>query len=249
MTLLSLDVSPQVKRAVALFFLMLGMSSLHADPISQIEKKLSSALPKVDLVSVKASSLNGMYQVLTNRGEIFYVDEKAEYILSGDMFRIEAQGLANLTEDVRSGLRGEQVKAIDLSSAISFSPEGESKGSIYVFTDTDCGYCRKFHEEVPKLVAKGVTVHYLAWPRRGVQSPTGNMMSDIWCSEDQQEAMTLVKSGRGISSVKACDHPIQEHLSLGMKLGVNGTPAVFTSDGRQIGGYVPANAVLERMGL
>lgn len=39
------------------------------------------------------------------------------------------------------------------------------KTAIYVFTDADCGYCRKFHSEIDEVNALGIEVRYLPWPR------------------------------------------------------------------------------------
>jgi len=218
----------------------------NADPSEAIKK----ALPHVPIVSVEAAPVAGIFQVVTKSGEIFYVDKSAEHVFTGDLLKVEGAGnFVNLSEAVRSEQRVKLIKEVDVASTVTFSAKGDKKGEIFVFTDPDCGYCRKLHMEVPKLTEMGIDVHYLAWPRAGVESGTGKTMSNIWCAEDQLGAMDLAKQGQKVPEQEACDAPIKSHLDLGLKLGVRGTPAVFLSDGRQIGGYKAAKAIAADLGL
>jgi thiol:disulfide interchange protein DsbC len=211
---------------------------------------IKQALPQVPIASIDPAPVPGMFQVVTNSGDIFYVDQKAKHIFTGDLLAIEAPGkFANLSEAVRGEQRVKLMKEVDATTAVTFAAKGEKKGEIFVFTDPDCGYCRKLHTEVPELTALGVEVHYLAWPRAGVESGTGKKMSNIWCAEDQLGAMDLAKQGKNPPDQESCEHPIKEHLELGVKLGVRGTPAIFLSDGRQIGGYKAAKAIAEDLGI
>ena len=66
-------------------------------------------------------------------------------------------------------------------------------------------------------------------------------------SRFRNEAMTLAKQGRKITAA-SCNHPVAEHLALGSRLGVSGTPAIFF-DGQLIPGYVPPEELAQYMGL
>ena len=46
-----------------------------------------------------------------------------------------------------------------------------------------------------------------------------------------------------------CDNPVADHYALGQKVGVTGTPAIITSDGRLLPGYMPAENLAEALGL
>jgi thiol:disulfide interchange protein DsbC len=192
--------------------------------------------------------LPDIYQVSLASGEVVHVYKEGNYLLSGEMFAVqEVGGLKNLTEAFRAQGRQQSIQSINKSDTITFSAKGESKGDVYVFTDIDCGYCRKFHAEVPALNAKGVNVHYLAWPRAGVESDVGKQTQNIWCSEDPQTALTLAKQGKAVPQSKPCNRSIKTQFELGLKLGVDGTPAVFLSDGRKIGGYMSADELVKAM--
>lgn len=229
---------------------LVGAASVGVVYAEDASEAIKKALKHVPIVSVKEAPVPGLYQVVTKGGEVVYVDEKAKHVFTGDLLAIEGPGkFANLSEKVRSEQRVKLIEDVDRATAVTFAAEGERKGEIFVFTDTDCGYCRKLHMEVPALTKMGIDVHYLAWPRAGVTSGTGKTMSDIWCAKDKLGAMDLAKQGQKVPDQESCDTPIQAHLDLGVKLGVRGTPAIFLSDGRQIGGYKAAKAIAADLGI
>jgi len=108
-----------------------------------------------------------------------------------------------------------------------------------VFTDIDCGYCRKLHGEIDQFNAKGITVRYLAFPRSGIGAPSYNKAVSVWCDKDPQAAMTRAKNGETLPKAD-CDNPVKEQYELGQLIGVQGTPAIIMEDGALLPGYVPA---------
>jgi thiol:disulfide interchange protein DsbC len=128
---------------------------------------------------------------------------------------------------------------------IVFSPQGKPKSTVYVFTDADCGYCRKLHSEMDQILAQGIEVRYLAWPRSPQSMPD---MNAVWCSEDRNSAMTQAKNGIKVQAA-SCENPVMKHREIGMQIGVNGTPAIYTPDGKYLGGYIPAPELAKQLGL
>jgi len=122
-------------------------------------------------------------------------------------------------------------------------PAKNSKHTISVFTDIDCGYCRKLHNEIDQYNAKGITVRYLAFPRAGIGSPSYDKAVSVWCEKDRQAAMTRSKSGETLPKA-SCKNPVAEEYELGQLLGVNGTPALVLDNGSLLPGYVPANRLV-----
>jgi len=78
------------------------------------------------------------------------------------------------------------------------------------------------------------------FPRAGVKSHSFDKAVSMWCADDQQQMMTDAKERREIPA-KTCENPIEAQYNLGRELGVNGTPALLTSTGRLIPGYMPAD--------
>lgn len=191
--------------------------------------------------SLKETPVAGVFEAKFG-GEIIYVSGDGRYVFAGDL--IDAQTKTSLTEEARSAERLAIMKTIDTSKTIEFKAKGEEKHVLYAFTDVDCPFCVKLHKEVPALNEKGVTVRYLAYPRAGAGSPAYKKMVNIWCADDKQTAMNQVKNeGKEVTS-KECPNPVAEQFELGQKLGVNGTPALFTDSGMMIPGYRPADQLV-----
>jgi len=134
------------------------------------------------------------------------------------------------------------LSEIKTSHMIIYKPKEETKAVVTIFTDLECGYCRKLHEEVPKLNALGIEVRYLAFPRRGVGSTTYNRMVSIWCASNPKEALAKAMWGEMPAS-KTCSHSIDAQYQLGRKMGISGTPTLVFSDGTVWGGYETAERI------
>jgi thiol:disulfide interchange protein DsbC len=151
----------------------------------------------------------------------------------------------DLTETAKSGLRKELIADIDASKQITFTPP-EPTHELMVFTDIDCGYCRKLHAQVEEYNQQGIAIHYMAFPRAGIGSRSYEKFVAVWCADDQRDAMTQAKLGSE-PDPDQCDNPIAEQYQLGVALGVTGTPALLTASGQLIPGYVPPDQLRKRL--
>jgi thiol:disulfide interchange protein DsbC len=118
--------------------------------------------------------------------------------------------------------------------------------TITVFTDVECGYCRKLHSEIAQLNDRGVQVRYLAYPRAGPGTDDWAKMEAVWCSTDRKKAITDAKAGKAIKAAQ-CSTPIAKQYKLGEQLGVRGTPAIFTDSGEYIGGYLAPDQMVSKL--
>jgi len=198
-------------------------------------------VPGAKIDSITETVLPNMYEVSID-GRVVYVSADGKYLLQGSIYDIANK--IDLTEASRAGAR-KQVLGEIKDGFIVFAPENP-KYSITVFTDIDCGYCRKLHGEIQAYNDAGIEVKYLFFPRAGVGSPSFAKAEAVWCAADQRKAMTDAKAGVDVPS-QQCTNPIAEQYALGQRAGVNGTPAIFTPDGDQLGGYVPAAQLRQRL--
>lgn len=210
-----------------------------AEPAEQIRQRLSAINDQMQVISVKESDLPGVYEVELDSGEVLYSSATGEYFILGKLFQVRENGFVNLTEQRKKALRAELLSQIPEEEMVIFSPEGEVRDTVYAFTDVDCGYCRKLHDEMAEYNARGIEIRYLAFPRAGVHSPAYDKMVSVWCAEDSKEAMTLAKGGQTPPAAD-CANPVAEQYELGIKFGVTGTPALVFEDGSLMPGYVPA---------
>ncbi|WP_299728912.1 DsbC family protein [uncultured Endozoicomonas sp.] len=219
-----------------------------------ILKELMTLDSNIPVESIAPSPISGLYEVVLKGGFVLYSSASGKHLIKGEMLEIRDNQLVNLTEEVKSNANAELLAALDKEDMIVFSPEGETKGVVYAFTDVDCGYCRKLHQEVGQMNKLGIELRYLAFPRGGEQSPAFRKMTDAWCTADRKQAMTDLKSGRSISievqgDKAACEQIINNQYMLGMQMGVTGTPAMVLENGQVIPGYRPADAIAQMLNI
>ena len=58
--------------------------------------------------------------------------------------------------------------------------------------------------------------------------------------------MTRAKAGEDPGRA-SCSNPVSSHMKLARKLGLRGTPFTLTEDGSLINGYMPPDALSERL--
>ena len=212
-----------------------------------ILKKLRGARPDLEFTKATPSVLPGLYEVEFKGGGLIYSSESGDHFLVGEVYEVKQDRIVNLSEAKKDVLRAAEVKNLKASDMVVYSPKGEVKASMYVFTDVDCGYCRLIHKEVPSLNEMGVEVRYLAFPRAGIGSNSYKKIASAWCAKDKQGALDELKAGKNID-IDVCDpNPISEQYSLGQKLGVTGTPAIVLESGELIPGYLKAPELAKRL--
>ena len=218
--------------ALAASVLTLSVSAAPALDEATLKAR-AEALVGAPVRALAPSPVEGFYEAISDSG-IFYVSKDGEYLMYGKLFKMTAP-VTDLTEQSYSKLR--QATFAELADTAIVYPAKKPQHVLTVFTDTSCGYCRKFHEQMDEYNDLGFTVRYLAFPRGGQQSPTFSEMESIWCAKNPREAMDEAKGGQTVDA-KACANPVAEHYAAGSMLGVRGTPAVYLDDGVQVGGYI-----------
>ena len=207
-----------------------------------LETKIRALAPNATSIAISETPIDGIVQVqLMN--EIYYATADAQYLIAGRIIDLDTR--VNLTDQAKAGLRKDLIKDLDRTQQISFAPEAPEY-ELMVFTDIDCGYCRKLHNQIDEYMAEGIAIHYMAFPRAGVGSHSFDKYVSVWCAEDQQIALTDAKSG-GEPEPMQCDNPVTEQYDLGRAIGVTGTPALVTDDGTLIPGYMPPKELKDRL--
>ncbi len=222
--------------------LLLCSVSVWASNVEAIEKRLAELVPDVSQVVIAETPLPGIMQVRIG-GEIVYMSEDGRFLLQGRVIDMDTQ--TDLTDAAMSTVRKEQLSGLGNDDFVSFG-NSDAKFDVLVFTDPDCGYCRRLHEQVDEYAAAGIRINYMAFPRSGIGSPTYNKMVSVWCADDRQGAMDIAKSG-GTPPAASCENPVTEHYRMGQAMGVTGTPSIMTFNGDIIPGYVPPTQLRERL--
>lgn len=220
-------------------------ASVEAGAAEKVMFTLRALQSDVKVAAISESQFTDMYAVTLASGRTLYATKDGQYVFAGNLFHnVEGRGVVNLTEEGLQKVAMKKIASIKASEMVVY-PARERKASITVFTDVDCPYCAKLHEDLPKLTAKGVEVRYLAFPRMGLESETYRKMVSVWCATDRQQAMDKAKgAAEGLERI-TCENPVAEQFQLGQDLGVHGTPTIYLDNGEVIGGYSPPDRLAE----
>ncbi len=207
--------------------------------LTQLQAALNGEKPD----SVVPAAIPGLYEVVLG-GQVLYLSEDGRFVIQGDIMDLGSRD--NLTENRRGEIRGKAIEAVGENNMVIFAPEGPVKHTVTVFTDIDCGYCRKLHTQMDAYNKEGIKIRYLWFPREGIGSESYNKAVAVWCAADRRDALTKAKRGENVER-KTCDNPVQAEYELGQKLGVRGTPSMILESGEMIPGYVPPTQLAQML--
>lgn len=218
----------------------LSVNAFADDTIAKIQQKLNQVIPTAPSADISKSQVEGLYQVVLGPN-VIYITADAKYLFNGNLIDLDSR--ENLTEIAKDEARVKVLAEIDPQSMVTFKAQGEEKRTITVFTDIDCPFCKRFHNEVKALNENGITVRYLAFPRSGPNTPSYHKMVSIWCDKDPVKAMDDAKNGMEPNNQR-CENPVQMHMMYAQQFGITGTPTMIVDDGSMIPGYVEAKELI-----
>lgn len=202
--------------------------------------------PRVSIDKVRAAPIAGFREAIV-QGQVVYVSDDGRYLFlpgpQGALYDVAAK--KDLSEQSLATIRKDLLKTIPVSERIVFSPPNP-KHTVAIFTDVECGYCRKFHSEIAEYNKQGIEVQYIAFPRMGLGSPDHKKMISVWCAADRKQALTDAKSDRVVKS-RDCKNTISMQYDVGQRAGLTGTPMIIAEDGTTVGGYLPPQQLREAL--
>lgn len=225
----------------ALITLLLAAASSHADTQS-VEAALKRELPSIKPDSITESPIKGLYEVIVG-ARLFYVSEDGKFLVHGSIMDLKTR--EDLSDARLASVRLKALDHLGRDNLIVFKPKIE-KHFIYVFTDIDCGYCRKLHSEIENYLREGIEVRYLFFPRAGKDSESYQKAVTVWCAKDRNAALTRAKTGESLA-IKTCPNPIDQHMALASAMGASGTPMIVTDKGVIIPGFVPPKELAKEL--
>ncbi len=218
--------------------------ALAQDGYAVVEERIRELAPNAESIAVSETPVEGILQVQI-QGDIVYTSSDGRYLFQGRLIDLDTRD--DLTEKAKSVQRKELMGGIDSSKQIAFEAD-KPEYELIVFTDIDCGYCRKLHSQMAEYNEQGIGIRYMSFPRAGIGSNSYSKYVSVWCAEDQKSALTEAKLGNEPEPLQ-CDNPVAEQYQLGIAMGVTGTPALLMNDGQLIPGYVPPDKLKERLEL
>lgn len=199
---------------------------------ADVRKAADAKLGKVEKI-VKAP-MQGMWEVTVD-GQIFYIDDKANYVLFGNLLDMKTG--KNITAE-------RQFNSLPLELALK-QVRGTGKNIMVTFEDPNCGYCKKLAKDITTL--KDVTVYTFLLPVLGDDS--FEKSKAIWCAPDKSKAwVDWMTAGKAPPAAPAkCDIAgLNRSAQLGNRLRINGTPHIMFANGERTPGYIPAAEIEKR---
>ncbi|MFT3755861.1 MAG: thioredoxin fold domain-containing protein [Pseudoxanthomonas sp.] len=200
-----------------------------------VRQALKALNPDLQIDYIGAAPIAGFRQAVAG-GSVVFVSDDGRYLVQGDVIDLKTRRNIGDSNAGLAAYRRGLLETVPHAQRIVFAPPNP-KYTVSVFTDIECGYCRKLHSQITDYNKQGIAIEYLAFPRMGLGTKDHKDMVSVWCAADPKSALTAAKSGKP-APARDCDNPVASEFALGQRLGVTGTPAVFAPDGTQIGGYL-----------
>ena len=211
--------------------------------ISTLEGHFKKAGINAKITGIKSTEVPNMSWVSLEGMAPVYVTNDGKYLIQGDVIRLGDKELHNVSETLQSDVNKKIFANLKAEDLLIYPAKGKTKHVIYVFTDVSCPYCHKFHEQMDEMNSKGIEVRYIAWPRGEQHMPA---MEAIWCNSDRRAAFDQAIAGGSITPT-TCKNPVKDQYQMGLNIGVNGTPGVYSSEGLYLGGHRSTSEILDRL--
>lgn len=212
--------------------LLLAGSVGAATPEETVAKAMAVLAPNVKVDVVQESTLPGFYEAIVGP-EFVYVSKDGRFVLDGNAYDVSSK--TDLTAASRAKVRRVALAKLDPDERISFAPD-KPKYRVTVFTDPDCPFCRRFHEQIAEYNARGIAVDYLFYPL-SIHPGADKKSQAVWCADDRRSAFNKAMAGGDVGEA-TCPNPVAELAELGRSLGINSTPTMLAADGTQIPGQI-----------
>jgi thiol:disulfide interchange protein DsbC len=198
-----------------------------------IRKNLAERLPNLPKIEeVSKTPMPGLYEVRINHSDIFYTDEKGDFLLQGSL--IDTKARTDLTEQRVEKLTALDFKDLPFKDAFTIV-RGNGKRKLAVFEDPNCGYCKKFERDLLKV--DNVTVHVFLYPI--LSQDSADKSRNIWCAKDKGKAFLDWMVRDVTPPATSCDAgAIARNVEFGRKHRITGTPAMFFVDGTRVPGAI-----------
>jgi thiol:disulfide interchange protein DsbC len=215
--------------------LLLALGVSAATPEETVRQAMSNLAPKVKIDVVQDSVVPGFYEAIAG-GEFVYVTKDGKYVIDGNAYDVAHR--VDLTASSRAKARMVALAKIGPEKRIVFAPPAplSPKHTVTVFTDVDCPFCRRFHQQIAEYNAKGIAVDYLFYPL-SIHPGADKKAEAVWCSKDRPNAFTAAMAGKDPGKA-TCANPVGELTELAKSLGIGGTPTVLADDGTQIAAQI-----------
>ena len=179
------------------------------------------------------TAVPGVIWGATLEGVPFLLSDDAQYITDGEISVIENGQFIGLDENFEKRKNQSVFASLDKSQLITYPATTTERAVIYVADDVNCPYCRRLHQQVPSLNAKGVTVNVIGYP---IYEASPKQMRGIWCQADEDSRRqafdkAMLQGEMTPASVSCTVDHVTPNREKAAGLAVMATPAIYREDG------------------
>lgn len=211
--------------------------------INTLQQNFKTAGINAKIIGIKATEVPKLYWVSLEGMSSVYATSDGKYLVQGDVIRLGGKELQSISDNLQSEDNKKHFAKLKIEDLLVYPAKGKTQHVVYVFTDASCPYCHKLHEHIPEINAAGIEVRYIAWPCGEQFMPA---MESVWCSADRQTAFDQAIAGTPLPPA-TCKNPVRDQYQMGLNMGVNGTPAIYSEDGLYLGGYLTPDELKKRL--
>lgn len=214
-------------------------SDCHKLDKKEAETLIKKLNPGITVLDVKPAPVAGLWQIDVEAGEgkrgALMVDyAKKHFIILSQLIPLEALGKAKTTD----------FSKLPLKDAVVLGAKGAKK-KVAVFTDPDCPYCRQLHEAMKQVVAKRKDIaFYLFMYPLPMHKDAYKKAQAVLCDKSI-DLLDAAFSGKDVPEPKCGNEKLEKILAFGKEIKIEGTPAVIREDGTILGGYLPADKLID----
>jgi len=215
--------------------------------LSSSAKRINDFFNHSTEVSIKR--FNQQLLEVTIGARSVFASNDGRYLYVGKV--IDTQDKVDISEELAQAHRQNKLAMFDNSNQLSFPATIKEQYEVTLFTDIDCGYCRRFHNNMAQYNALGIRINYLMLPRAGKNSTSYHKTVAVLCSTNPQENMTLAMQGKYSVPTSAkdtrCRSKLNEQMLLANELGITATPTILFANGKIIEGVVSPEQLLAQL--
>ncbi|MBC2693542.1 MULTISPECIES: DsbC family protein [Pseudomonas] len=200
---------------------------------------LRQKYPATNFTNVVKAPLAGIFEITMGKN-IAYTDAEGRYLMFGSLYDMQTR--QDLTAPKRAAAEKVDVSKFPLADAFT-RVKGDGSRKIYLFTDPDCPYCHDLENKIFTQL-ENVTIYTFIFPIESLHPQAKAKAESIWCLPEADRAVAWDNMMKGVMPASSkCANPIDRNIGLAESLGVQGTPTMFSEDGRKM----PGLGTLERL--
>jgi len=218
----------------------------HKKNETYISKKIENIKDILLLDSeIKPLGNSGLYYFEDTQGKLVIVDKGGEYFFrttKQEIFKLKNKNIISKPDfNIEETYKNYQIlQLINKDNLIQYVPDKyDPMKELFVFIDYTCPYCEKFHSDILNpLLNKGFTVNYIPIARNFRNENVINNLKVIFCKKDKTLLDKAFKEQGAFKTEEKCENEkyYDYLIKLAYQFDIIGTPAIFTKDGRYLGG-------------